>query len=342
MSSLVAANGRKGTARLIRKIGTSLGIGAIAYAITELADQPRTWSLMLSVFIGGVVLVVQFLVDLEIRVARVERVSAEHMQRVAEMVSGGFEKISAVTELLSLIEASPLQAETVARIVRHSTELDPNAPPLVHRFAEAETARFSAFLEDLGRRGSLLYEGEDRDWLLTLTRKAARSICATSLTTVDQLGRGFTDGGLWESDLGQRYLEAQRDAIRRGATIRRIAVVIGTAGQRRPDLRGVWRPQQEIGVDVRVLYLDDLPVTRHDAMRDFVLFDDAVLYETTVAARIANAAVPTMLDTRLELNPERVANYVQRFRILWESARPVMATAERAAGDDVLDPADLV
>ena len=33
------------------------------------------------------------------------------------------------------------------------------------------------------------------------------------------------DGGLWTSDLGQRYLELQREAITRKVRIRRIFVV---------------------------------------------------------------------------------------------------------------------
>lgn len=338
MSGAEETVGRKGTVRLVRKIGTSLAIGAFTYAITELTNQPRIWSLTLSVFISGVLLVVQFLVDLEIRVAKVERANADHAEKVAELISGGLAKIGAVTELLSLIDSSPLQTETVAQLIRHSTQLDPAAPPLVHRFAQAETVRFSAFLEDLGRRGSLLYEGEDRDWLLALTRATASSICATSMTTVDQNGKEHTDGGLWESDLGQRYLDAQRDAVRRGVVIRRIFVVAGaTARQASISLRAIYEPQRAIGVNVRLLCLADLAVARQDALRDFVLFDDVVLYETTVAARIASAAVPAMLDTRLELNAERVAGYVQRFHALWEAAHEITPPAQEPAGEDPLD-----
>lgn len=333
MSGAEQAQGRTGTVRLVRKIGTSLAIGALAYAITELTNQPQIWSLTLSVFISGVVLVVQFLVDLEIRVVRVEKASVHHVEKVAELVSDGFEKIGAVTELLSLIDSSPLQTETVAQLIRHSTQLDPAAPPLVHRFAQAETARFSAFLEDLGRRGSLLYEGEDRDWLLALTRATASSICATSMTTVGEGGKEHTDGGLWESDLGQRYLDAQRDAVRRGVVIRRIFVVAGTtAPQASVSLREIYEPQRAIGVNVRLLCLADLAVARQDALRDFVLFDDAVLYETTVAARIASAAVPAMLDTRLELNADRVSSYVQRFNALWEAAHEITPPTSSSRG----------
>jgi hypothetical protein len=67
----------------------------------------------------------------------------------------------------------------------------------------------------VSRGGYVAYDGEDRDWLLGLTRHAQSSIDTTSLMAVDASGGGFGEGGLWSSDLGRRYLEVQREAVQR-------------------------------------------------------------------------------------------------------------------------------
>ena len=40
-----------------------------------------------------------------------------------------------------------------------------------------EIARLSGYLQDLGQGGDVTYEGEDRDWLLGLTKVATREGC---------------------------------------------------------------------------------------------------------------------------------------------------------------------
>jgi hypothetical protein len=321
MSGVDVINDREVRARILRKVVVSLVMGALAYAITELSEQPQIWSIMLSVFIGGVTLVVQFLIEFESRLARVETAKEVHSAKIERMVENGFAKINEATELFSLVEASALRTDAVIQLVRHSTQIDPTAPALVFRFAQSEIGRMSEFLKEIGEGGTVLYEGEDRDWLLALARNAEWSVDATSLTTVDAGGRGFVDGGLWSNDLGRRYLEVQRDAVQQGVQIRRVFILHRADLATDPDLITACRLQREIGIDVRVLDSSAIPSTRRDSLFDFVLFDESISYEVTPATRVEDTARPTIVNTRLELNSTRVKDRIQRFKDLWESAR---------------------
>ncbi len=154
--------------------------------------------------------------------------------------------------------------------------------------------------------------------MLSLTRNSQSTIDATSLTTVDAGGRGFVDGGLWASDLGQRYLEVQRSAITRGVRIRRVFIMD------RPDLIadhgfvGVCGRQREMGIDVRIRPRR----SRRSAQLafDFIVFDDAISYESTPASSIDGSVRPSIVNTRLELRPARVKNRMERFKDLWDAA----------------------
>jgi hypothetical protein len=323
MTELDLLGNRTARNRILRRITISLLVGAFAYGLTELTGQPESLSLIISIVFGGITLMVQFLMEFETRLAGVETATSAHTTRIEESVREGFAKINDVTELFSLVEKSALHTDAVTQLVRHSALLDPASPSLVFRFAQAEIARMSEFLKDLGEGGNVIYEGEDRDWLLALVRSAEQSIEATSLTTVDAGGAGYVDGGLWTTDLGQRYLQVQREAVRRGVRIRRIFVIVRPPDEvTDADVLTVCRPQQEIGIEVRVLDSAGLP---GNALFDFVLFDEAISYEVTPATRVDESAPPTILNTRLELHAHRVRDRIQRFEQLWASAREVGA-----------------
>jgi hypothetical protein len=307
--------------RILRKVLVSLSIGTLAYMVAERAQDDGVWAITLSVFIGGVTLVVQFLIEFEARLHRVEKLKVEHSARIERMVEQGFAKINEATELFRLVEESAVRTDTVTQLVRHATLISPTVPPLLSRFAQAEIGRVSSLLKQLSEQSNVIYEGEDRDWLFSLTQQVQSSIDATSLTTVDASGHGFTDGGLWSSDFGQRYLEIQREAIQRGVAVRRIFVV---QEELRPsteeDLAVVCRMHSDLGIEVRVLRWEAAPETLRDWLFDFVLFDDTISYEVTASARPTGSNRPTILNTRLELQPERVKTRVQRFKDLWDSA----------------------
>jgi hypothetical protein len=183
----------------------------------------------------------------------------------------------------------------------------------------------SEFLKELSEGGNVTYEGEDRDWMLSLTRNARSSIDATSLTTVDARGHGFVDGGLWSSDLGQRYLEAQRDAVQRGVRIRRVFIMDRPGLANDPPFLEVCAFQRKLGIDVRVLDTTEIPNTRRTSLFDFILFDDVISYETTPASSI-DGAVPAIVNTRLELRSNRVKDRIERYKDLYESARSLTGT----------------
>jgi hypothetical protein len=223
--------------------------------------------------------------------------------------------------LFGLVEASALRTDAMTQLVRHSIELGPQTPPLVVRFAQGEIGRLSEFLKEIGEGGNVTYEGEDRDWMLGLARNAMKSIDATSLTTVDARGAGFVDSGLWESDLGQRYLEVQRDAITRGVRVRRVFIMDRSGLAQDPAFLDVCRLQRELNIEIRVLDASAIPGTRRSSLFDFVLFDDVLSYETTPASNLDGEVRPAIVNTRLELRPNRVADRIQRFNDLWASAR---------------------
>lgn len=308
--------------RVIIKIASSFVLGGITYYLTELTGISQEWNLTLSVLIGGIVLVAHFLIEFGNQVARLEAVSARQSTQMKGMVEEGFRKISEATELFSLIETSALRTDVVTQLVRHATLIDPATHPLVSRFAQAQLGRLSDVLKNLGEGGVLLYEGEDRDWLLTLVREVQSTIDATSVTTVDARGgRGYTDSGFWATDLGLRYLAEQREAVNRGVRIRRLFVVEDDADADSPGLADICRQQREIGIDVRVLRADSIPPTLRNFTYDFVLFDGAVGYETRPASLIEDRQHPTILQTRLDLRASHVTRQLQRFEELWAAAR---------------------
>lgn len=320
MSELTTTSPRTGV-RILRKVLVSGVIGGMAYAITELTGQPEIWSITLSVFIGGVTLVVQFLVEFEARLASVERAKARHSARIEQMVEDGFAKINEATELFSLVEASALRTDAVIQLVRRATLIEPTVPPLVSKLAQAEIARVSDVLKELSEAGNVMYAGEDRDWLLALTQHTQSSIDATSLSTVDAVRTGFSDGGFWNSDLGQRYLELQRSAVQRGVSIRRVFILPDpTDPAASSGLGDICQVHAGCGIEVRVLDSASTPSTLRDVMFDFVLFDGVISYEPTPASQLGQAAVPMILNTRLELRADWVKTRIERFRQLWEAA----------------------
>lgn len=277
-------------------------VAAVTYALGAPPRATAMAALTLAVLVGGVVLVVLFLIDVENRLAR------------------GLTKINEATDLFGLVEASALRTDAM-QLVRHSTQINPKAPPIVVRFAQHEISRMSDFLKELSRGSNVTYEGEDRDWMLGLARTAETSIDATSLTTVDAGGQGFVDGGLWASDLGQRYLEVQRDAVVRGVTVRRVFILNRKEFADDPGFRHVCQLQQEMGINVRVLDSSTVPGVQRSSMFDFVLFDEAVSYEVTPGSPMEDTDRPNIVNTRLELRPSRVRDRALRFRDLWASAR---------------------
>src|SRR5262249_6588113 len=172
----------------------------------------------------------------------------------------------------------------------------------------------------------MTYDGEDRDWLLALTRNAQASIDATTFMAVDASGQGFADGGLWTSDLGQRYREAQQRALDRGVTIRRIFMLDDPDQAHDPELLWMCEIQQKLGINVRILDPLTLPDLHRKSMFDFIVFDSVISYESTPATWAGTK--PAIMSTRLVLSPQRVRERVGGFEDLWTAARELGGSGE--------------
>jgi hypothetical protein len=285
------------------------------------------------VFIGGVVLVVQFLVEFDNRMKAVELGQNRHFQTVENLITGTFHSISEATELFGRVETSAMHTDLVKQLVRHTASLDRAADELMHLFAHAEITRVSELMKGLSERGEITYDGEDRDWLLALTRNARATIDATSFTAVDASGHGFDDGELWTSDLGQRYLEAQQKALDRGVNIRRIFILDDPEAATDPGLLQMCEIQRKLGVAVRILDPLTLPGLHHNWMFDFIVFDSVVSYESTPAAWARKGSKPAIVSTRLVLSPKRLDERIHGFQDLWSLARgPDLTPRGGAAG----------
>ena len=301
---------------VIRTALLTLVTGGVTFLITNGLNQPQAICIMLSILIGGIVLMVRFLVDFESRLAAVERAEREGMAEMQRLVGHAFREISEATELFGLIEASALQTDLVTQLVRNSTQISPTSPPIVYQFVQAKIKETSEFLKQLAEGGTATYYGEDRDWLLGLTRTATESIDAISLAAVDH--------GLWSSEIGQRYLDAQRRAARSGRRVRRIFVLDDPAMEHDPALRRAYEEQHKMLIDVRLLDRKSVPTPLQVQVRDLIVFDDTLAYETTPTT--ADPLHAQVAETRLVLTESRVKECAQLFKELWEVSRELSAT----------------
>lgn len=307
--------------RTIRKVIVTLLVGGSSFAVTNVIvdDANLVWSITLSVFVGGVVFVVQFLVDADTLLQAVRDEQHRHNDEMRRLVGQGFLRISEATELFGLVEASAMETEVVTRFMRNAATLGRDTPRLVRLLALSEIERVSCFLRKLGE-GTAVHEGEDREWLLALARHTQTSIDAISTPGVDA-GAWDLDRGFWTSDLGVRYLQIQRDRVREGVRIRRIFVV-NTAEHADGEMsRRIFKWQSEISIDVRVLHPTEIQPTMRGWLSDFIVFDGLVSYETIPGPDVGEG-MHMIMNTQLVLDPARVKSLTERFNVLWELARP--------------------
>jgi hypothetical protein len=312
---------------IVRKIVLTAVVGGLTYLITNLTNQTQASAITLSVLIGSVTLLVQFLIEVEQRQHAVEEQLADlgiaHValvDRAEQGIRTQIAKLNDATRLFNLLETSNLQRESVAKLVTLSARIPEEAPELIRSLAQAQVDRTVLFLDQLSRMAEITYDGEDRDWLLTLTQLAVTSIDATSRGSVAPDGLGFVDEGLWDSELGLRYLELQREAIRRGVRARRIFMVEGSAATEHAGLRQICQQQTQAGIQVRVLDASTISMSRRMLMPDVVVFDDEVSYGLTAGLRVDSNTAPYFVRTHLNVTPRLVQEQVQRFQDFWELA----------------------
>ncbi len=316
--------GRVRYQKVIRRIIITLVTGALAYVIIKYfiaspTNQTQIWVRMASVFITGITLLVQFLIDFEKRLEGVEEKQENNSTEMQAMIKEGFGQMGEVIKLFQALEASALQTDTVTQLVQHATQIKPGSPSLVYGFAQSQISRMSQLLKDLSEGGDVSYDGEDQDWILGLTMQSQNTIDATSLSAVDAGGISFDDG-LWTSPLGQSYLECQREAIHRGVVIRRVFILDGAGQTKEPEFLRIYRQHQDLGIHTKVLDRPAIPLAFRNILFDFIVFDGAISYEVTPATRVEDTMKPTIVKTNLALQSQRVRERMQRFEKLWDAA----------------------
>lgn len=295
------------------KVGLPLLIGLVALVAAHIGGMQVQNSLVLAAVVAFGVALVLFMVDTEIRISA-----------VGDRVTTGFTETGRLAELSGLMEQSGLGPALLTEFLQTAGQVDGRVNPLLQRLARREVQRVTAFVRQLPLGIDIGYDGEDRDWMLGLTREAQTSIDAISLSTVDAGVLGL-DGGLWTSDLGQRYLELQREAVIRNVRIRRIFVVEQEHKEmiRDESFLRITQMQRDIGVQVRMLAHQLIPDWMRAMIFDFIVFDGAVSYETTPTTTFSSGQPRAgTLRTRLAPEPTRVQELEERFEQLWEQADP--------------------
>jgi hypothetical protein len=293
------------------KIGIPLLLGLIAIVAAEAGGLSSRSALELAAVVTLGLLLVMFLIDTEIRLSRLD----EHM-------AAGFQKIDRSTELFDLMERSVLDTALLTDFLETAGGADSSVSPLLQRLARREIEQVTWFVRQLPVGSEIVYDGEDREWLLGLAEEAQHSVDAISLSTVDAGLRGF-DGGLWTSDLGTRYLELQREAISRHVSIRRIFVFEDAALVRDETFMKITQMQRDVGVDVRMLDYQLIPEWLRSMIFDFIIFDGVVSYEMTPATTFnAGRTRPAIVRTLLAPIPARVHDLESQFEQLWAAANP--------------------
>ncbi len=296
--------------QLLIKIVVTIAAGGLTYLLTNTTDQPRIWQLTMSIFVGGVVVVVQFLID----VAEQSRKTAED---VAEQSRKTAEDVRRINEAATMLADSEnvLGGDSLTRLVKAAGGID-RGEQLQLRFADQQVKDMTNLFEGLkAKRAS--HEGENPDWLLGLTELASTSIDATSLTSFSKYQGYVDEGAFWESELGRRYLARQRMAIERGVRIRRLFVLTDSnVDQHR--LAELLEPHKNIGVDTLAL-----PSERIDLLltvADFIIFDQKICYEFETA-KAARENTMAMLETvALVVGPEHLQRRRRVFEALWAQA----------------------
>ncbi|MBM2623073.1 hypothetical protein JIG36_46995 [Actinoplanes sp. LDG1-06] len=296
---------------LIKTVLTGIA-GALTWFLVNLTDQPAIWQITMAVFVAGVVLVVQFLIEAAEQsrrlVSAVRDTSADQVRTVRTINA-------AATHLADA--AGNGGQENIVRLVGAAGRMD-SKQDLQLRFAEHQVAGLVTLLEGL-HAGRAEHEGENPDWLLGLTDTAAISIDATSITSFDR-HRGFVDEGeFWVSDLGLRYLDRQRKAIERNVRIRRLFLLTEDATDV-DQLEKLLEPHQKINVETRILRPDDIDFLHQHDLEDFILFDQKISYEFHTARALKKDVTPLIASVALVVDPRLVARRRERFEELWSAA----------------------
>ncbi|WP_250037431.1 hypothetical protein [Paractinoplanes maris] len=301
---------------LIKIMVTSIA-GGLTYLLTNATKQPEVWQLTMSIFVAGIVLVVQFLIDAAEQSRKLARAIGEDGAKGAQSLTQKVQSISEAATHLARVE-DLLGRDSIVRLVEAAGRLKAGEDFLL-QFTDSQLKGLASLLEGL-RSGRADHAGENPDWLLDLTDAATISIDATSMTSFDR-SHGFVDeGDFWSSELGLRYLDRQRQAAERNVRIRRLFLLTDDADDTE-QVRHLLEPHRKINVEVRVLRHDDIPFLYQKDLEDFILFDQKVSYELQTARVLRSDVTPSISNVALVSNPKLTGRRKDRFEDLWGAAR---------------------
>ncbi|MEU6355305.1 hypothetical protein ABZ896_39360 [Streptomyces sp. NPDC047072] len=301
------------TQSVLLKVGVTGALGIGTFLTTNAFESSKVATLTLSLLISGSALIVQFMVDFEKETRKLAGRLERHADDVESGVTTSFARLGDIAKLLGRIDDDSARFAEVERLVRNIAALGSQRRGIHRALADAELTRVADLMGDL--RGDYVdYEGEDRDWLLTLVRHVERSMDAAST---------HEDLDFWKTDLGQRYLMQQRAAHLRGVKIRRL-IIVESPDAVDGELRSLRDRQQGLGIDVKVVARSELP--HHLSIypvHNFVVFDEAISYEvspdlSTGRGPDGEPPTPMIAGTKLVLEPEKVAERTSRFEELWD------------------------
>jgi hypothetical protein len=296
------------------KVLISLAAGGLASVIAKVADSEAKWQIGVGIFVGGCILILQLLGDLTNQVRDFKAVLPQHNAQTQETVVRSFAQISEATKFYSEMERLP--SDAVAALATSAVEVVSRGPDIMRRFAEELMRRLAVDMEAL-KSGGVDCAGENHDWLLILTNCATNSIDTTS--TLSLVDRDF-----WNSEPADRYLQAQREAIARGVTVRRLFLVADSADLN-DDLRQLSQEQEELGIETRVVVRTLLPQNvRRGLVDEFIVFDKATCYE------IKQDQLHVNTSTRVRTQEEHVRLRSQRFAELWDAGVPTQTVGTPA------------
>jgi hypothetical protein len=295
------------------KILVTVIAGGLTYLLTKTTAQPEIWQLTMSVFVAGIVLVVQVLVETADQVRRTSAEGAADLKDAMRMVSS----LSEANTLLAGAEKN-LGGDSVEKFVQAVAQLD-RRHTAAQLFVDHQIRRLTDMIDGLNA-GRAEYEGGDRDWLLGLSEIVTNSIDATSMTSFSQ-SRGFVDEGqFWTSELGRKYLSRQQKAIGRGVRIRRIFLIDAEENPTDEQIREMLLPHRRIAVETRILRSDDLDQELEGTLTDFILFDQQISYDLHSAVSLSNNTPPLIASVELVVKKERVEDRKILFQRLWNGA----------------------
>ncbi|HKT05677.1 MAG TPA: hypothetical protein VJT31_39695 [Rugosimonospora sp.] len=318
MTSLSSRASGATRSRLIIRILVTAATGGVTYLLSYAVRQPPAQSLMLSAFVGGVALVVQVL-------ATVETGQDQLATEMRGLVTQTFAGVSDATRLFGQVDASALR-DDVVRLAHTSLRVGHSVPPLLLELARSQLERTTHLLHEVAGGSEVTYDGEDRDWLLALTHHVTSTLDATSSGSVNARGE-FVDEGLWRTELGQRYLEAQGRALRHGVAIRRVFILEKAESLDDPTFREICDEQRNMGIQVHAVVLREVRGAGIPFVSDFILFDDVVSYESKLTVSKVRGGQPMFVGTTLVLDQRLVSQQRQRFDELWAAPNQLRDSA---------------